>query len=210
MEIIALDKDPAIAAIKASGVLRRGGVILYPTDTLYGLGADAFSDEAVAKVYEIKGREPGKPIHAVFADLKMAEEYADVNDAARKLAAEFLPGPLTLVLKKRPEINSGIARGMDTIGVRIPDHEFCLETARSLGAPYTTTSANRAGETPELSVEKILAQLGERAQLIDLAVDGSVFPMRLPSTVVNIVSGQPVVLREGAIATHDIHLCLGL
>ncbi len=204
MEIAHLDKGTGESVLKASGALRRGGVIIYPTDTLYGLGADAFSDEAVARVYEIKGRDEGRPMHAVFADLKMVEAYAEVNDAARKLAERFLPGALTLVLKKKPGLNTGIVRGIDTVGVRIPDNEFCLELAKTYGKPYTATSANKSGQVPEISVEKIRAQLGESARLVDLAIEAPVFPMRPPTTVVNVASGAPVILREGAISSDEI------
>jgi len=204
MHVCALSQTGAECVLMASAALRRGGVIIYPTDTLYGLGADAHSDAAVDRIYAIKGREEGKPIHAVFADMVMVEEYAELNDCAKRLADRFLPGALTLVLKKKPHVSGGIARGMDTIGVRIPDNEFCLELARTFGKPFTATSANRSGETPQGSVSAIEAQFGAGADLIDLAVDGETFPMRLPSTVVNVVSGTPVILREGAIAGTDI------
>lgn len=204
MEIAHLDKGLGECVLKASGVLRRGGVIVYPTDTLYGLGADAFSDEAVAKVYAIKGRDEGKPMHAVFSDMKMAEEYAEINDAAKKLAEKFLPGVLTLVLKKKAELNTGIVKGIETVGVRIPDNEFCLELARTYGKPYTATSANIAGLTPEVSVAKIQVQLGESGKLVDLAIEAPAFPMRPPTTVVNVMTGVPVILREGAISSQEI------
>lgn len=204
MHVIPLSKGLGEAVLLASAALRRGAVIIYPTDTLYGLGADALSDEAVDRIYTIKGREEGKPIHAVFADMSMVEEFAEVNDEARRLAEKFLPGALTLVLKKKPHVMGGITRGMDTIGVRIPDNDFCLELARTFGRPYTATSANLSGETPQGTVAAIEAQFGKSAALIDLAIDGETFPMRLPSTVVNVVSGSPVVLREGAIPAADI------
>jgi L-threonylcarbamoyladenylate synthase len=204
MDMALLTGGVGEAVIRAAGVLRRGGVVVYPTDTLYGLAVDAFSDEAVAKIHEIKGREPGKPIHCVVADLAMAEEYAEINDAARKLAEKFLPGALTLVLKKKLGVNGGIAHGMDTIGIRIPDDEFCIELARAFGRPYTATSANLAGMAPERSVEKILEQFGDKATKIDLSVNAGLLPERAPSTVVTVVSGLPSVLREGAISSQAI------
>ena len=200
MEIIQLQNGLGECVLRASGVLRKGGVIVYPTDTLYGLGADAFSDESVEKIYAIKGRDPQKPIHAVFADLAMVEEYAIVNDAARKLAAEFLPGPLTMVLQKKPGITGGIGN-VETIGVRIPDNDFCLELAKTYGKPFTTTSANKAGVDPESEIQKIMNQLGGS---VDLVIDGGVLPMSAPSTVVNLLSGVPVILREGAIPSAQI------
>src|SRR5271156_4955489 len=102
METIHLSEAPLEQAVsKAATVLRSGGVILYPTDTLYGLGADALSDEAVAKVYAIKGRDEGKPMHCVVADMQMAARYGEMNELANRLAEKFLPGPLTLILKKK-------------------------------------------------------------------------------------------------------------
>jgi len=204
METYLYDKSGGIAVLKAAGVLRRGGVILYPTDTLYGLGADALSDIAIEKIYTIKDREAHKPLHCIVADLDMAAQYAVVNDAARTLAEKFLPGPLTLILRKRDDVDPALSRGRTEFAIRIPDDEFCLELARSFGQPYTTTSANLSGMASERSLEKILAQLGERATNIDLAIDGGVLPERLPSTIVNLVSGSPSVLREGAIPTRDI------
>jgi L-threonylcarbamoyladenylate synthase len=204
MEIIPLEKGLGEAVLRASGALRQGGVIIYPTDTLYGLGADAFSDEAVDKVYEIKGRDERKPTHAVFADMEMVREYAELNDAAERLAKRFFPGPLTLILRKKPHVQSGIGRGIETIGVRIPDNEFCIELARSFGSPYTTTSANKNGMEPEPTIEKIRSQLGAEAGLVDCAIDAGVLPLSAPSTVVSVADGAPVVLREGAIRTDEI------
>jgi L-threonylcarbamoyladenylate synthase len=204
METIRLTQenfDETVA--RASAVLRSGGVILYPTDTLYGLGADAFSDEAVTKIYAIKGRDEKKPIHCIVPDMRTAEQYAEVNDLAQKFAQKFMPGPLTLVLKKKANIDSGIVKGMTTIGIRIPQNKFCLDLARAFG-PYTTTSANVAGAADLRSVPEILAQLGERASLIDLIIDAGELPERKPSTVVDVCSGEAHMLREGAISAAEI------
>ncbi len=200
-------KDPNnvfTAAQKSAEILRAGKVIIYPTDTLYGLGADALSDDAVATIYAIKGREEGKPVHCIVADMVMAAEYAEADDIARRLAARFFPGPLTLVLKKRKGIETGIARGIGTIGIRVPDHPFCLALARAFGGPVTTTSANKSGEAPERSVEKVLAQLGDPAGLIALTIDEGELPERLPSTVVDVSGDRPLILREGAIPVSEI------
>ena len=199
MKIVSVAEGVSKAALLASGVLRQGGIIVYPTDTLYGLGVDALADAAVDSLYALKGREEGKPIHAVCADLAMIEEYAELNDAARRLAERFLPGALTLVLKKKLGVTGGIARGIDTIGVRIPQNDFCLELARDFGRPYTATSANKSGMSPQASIAAIIEQFGADAEHIGLCIDGDTFPLRAPSTVVNIVSGSPVILREGAI-----------
>jgi L-threonylcarbamoyladenylate synthase len=197
MEAILVTDSGAVA--KAVAVLRAGGVILYPTDTLYGLGADALSDEALAKVRAIKGREEGKPIHAIVASLEMAAEYGEVNEMALALASAYMPGPLTLILRKHPEAVIAMCKGRDEFGFRMPDTQFCLELAREFGRPYTTTSANLAGEKPERSPEKILAQLGDRAERIDLVIDAGELPECAPSTVVDISSGTMQILRKGAV-----------
>lgn len=188
---------------RVAEILRAGGVVLYPTDTLYGLGADAFSDEAVAKVYAIKGRDERKPMHCIMADLAMAEEYVEMNLFSRKLAERFFPGPLTLILKKKEGIEGGIATHMPTIGFRIPQHDFCLALARAYGRPFTTTSANRAGMEPERDVERICDQLGDTSA-IDLVIDVGPLPSRAPSTVVDLSGEEPIILREGAIPAADI------
>ena len=192
------------AALRAAAILREGGVALYPTDTLYGLGADALSDDAVAKVKRIKGRDQGKPIHAILEDVDAVREYADMNATAALLAKAFWPGALTLILNKKPEINSGIARGIDTFGVRVPNNEFCLALAHEFGGPYTGTSANRSGEVPERSLEKVFTQLGSVVEAIDIVIDAGELHASLPSTVVDTTSSTPVILREGTISASDI------
>lgn len=191
---------------KAAQVLRAGGVILYPTDTLYGLGADAFSDHAVEKIYAIKGRDEKKPIHCVVADMAMAERYVKLNDIARRLAEKFLPGPLTLVVEKRKSVDGGIAKHIETVGIRIPDNAFCIELAKKFG-PYTTTSANLSGLENQSSVSRILQQLGERASMIDLVIDAGELPKRDPSSVVYVSMGEAIVLREGAISAAELSKC---
>jgi L-threonylcarbamoyladenylate synthase len=193
-----------IAVAKATEVLKSGGVIIYPTDTLYGLGADAFSNEAVDAIYAIKGRTEEKPIHCVVMDLGMAERYAELNGVAHALAARFLPGPLTLILKKKKTVKKGIGRNMETIGIRIPDNEFCRELARSFDAPFTTTSANKAGLLQGHAVGNILTQLNDSLPHIDLVIDGGDVISDKPSTVVDVSHGKVTILREGGIPASEI------
>lgn len=205
MEQIRLEKGNEVSsAAQAADVLRAGGVVIYPTDTLYGLGADALSNDAVDKVYDIKGREEGKPINCIVHDVAMAEQYAEVDDLARMLARQFLPGALTLILKKRPGIDTGIARNMQTIGIRIPNNLFALALVSEFGRPITATSANKAGKKPERSIESILAQLGDAASKIDLIIDAEELPESKPSTVVDLTGERPIILREGAIQAAEI------
>ncbi len=205
METIKLEAgDNKQYAIRAAEVLRAGGVILYPTDTLYGLGADALLDEAVAKIYAIKGRDEGKPMHAIVSDLAMVERYAEITDDARRLAAKLPQGQVTFILKKKAGMDSGIMKDIATFGFRIPDNEFCIEMIRAFGKPITATSANKSGEKPERSVDKILAQLGAAAEGIELVIDAGELPERAASTVVDLSGAHPLIVREGSIPAHRI------
>ncbi len=205
METIKLEAgDNKQYAIRAAEVLRAGGVILYPTDTLYGLGADALLDEAVAKIYAIKGRDEGKPMHAIVSDLAMVERYAEITDDARRLAAKLPQGQVTFILKKKAGMDSGIMKDIATFGFRIPDNEFCIEMIRAFGKPITATSANKSGDKSERSVDKILAQLGAAAEGIELVIDAGELPERAASTVVDLSGAHPLIVREGAIPAHRI------
>ncbi len=228
MEILNLKKQGVTECVKiAVKKLHAGDFILFPTDTLYGLGADALSDTAVAKIYELKGRDEKKPIHAIVADIKMMEKYAEVPDMARMLAKEFLPGPLTLILKKKAGVKTGIAKGISKIGFRIPNHPFCLALAKKFGRPVTATSANKSGRKAERTVKAILKQLGvsnsyasllqktsiRKTSAIELVIDAgnppAGGPERQPSTVVDLTGKEPVILREGDIPASEIWNILG-
>lgn len=208
MPILTLKGNQDTCVLKATEILQKGGVVIYPTDTVYGLGADAFSDSAVDRAYRIKERDAQKPMHAIFTDLEMVEQYAELNDTARKLAQKFLPGPLTLIVKKRKGIETGIGRGIETIGIRIPDNSFCIALAHAFGKPYTTTSANLAGSATASSVPEIVEQLGAKKELIDLAIDAGLPLTRAPSTVVSVVGDKAVVLRQGALLSQEIEMFL--
>ncbi len=199
------DENIVEAAETAADVIRGDGVVLYPTDTLYGLGVDAFSDEAVEKIYAIKGRDEGKPMHAIVADLKMVEEYAHVTPMAKRAIEELPRGLVTCILQKHDERSLGIAKNIPTFGFRIPDHDFCTALLREFGAPITATSANASGEVPKLGVPAILKQLGAHADMIDLVIDAGELPPSEPSTVIDLSKdGHPIILREGAVSSADV------
>ncbi len=190
-------------AARAGAVLRAGGVVLYPTDTLYGLGADALSDAAVAKVYALKGREEQKPMHAIVADLEMADAYGEVSDTARTLVETF-GGKVTLIVKKH-NVDSGIAKGIQTFGFRIPDSEFSIAMVPAFGKPFSPTSENKSGGASPRRIDAILKQLGDVAHMIDLVIDAGELPISAPSTVVDFSGSEPVILREGAISAASLH-----
>jgi L-threonylcarbamoyladenylate synthase len=175
---------------RAVQVLRRDGTIVYPTDTVYGLGADAFSEDALLRVYEAKGRPLGKPISIAVSDTDMLCAVAAADDFALALIGRFLPGPLTVILEARSCIPSLLTGGTGRIGVRIPAHDLALRIIGSFDSPITATSANLSGEPDP-------ATPGEVRVPYDLLVDGGSLP-GTPSTVVDLVDRR--VLRRGTLA----------
>ncbi len=191
--------DPR-AIPRALEILRGGGLVAFPTDTIYGLGALAHDGDAIASIYVAKERPPEKAIPILIwdaADLDKAA--ADVPEMAHRLAARFWPGPLTLVVPKRaglPEAVSATA----TVGVRVPDHPVARRLLRAAG-PMAVTSANRSGGENARRAEAVLAQLNGR---IPLVLDGGETPGGVASTVVDCTGAEPVILREGPVTIEQI------
>lgn len=186
------------AAKKAAQVLKNGGIVLFPTDTLYGLAVDVTNPKVLQRLRDLKGREKKKPISVIVSGVDSISAYAQMNDTAQRLAECFLPGALTLVLPATSKIPQEVTLN-GSIGIRVPDDAFCLALARAFGKPYTATSANKSGcETPA-TVSEVIAQFGHAAREIALAIDDGDRKGKTPSTVVTTVDGVPYVLREGAI-----------
>lgn len=188
-------------ASKAAQVLRTGGVVLYPTDTLYGLGADALSDEAVARLYMLKGRDEHKPIHAIVSDLEMVSQYGEVDERVRTLILKLPKGKVSCIVRKKEGVERGIAKSIDTFGFRIPDHAFCQAMLAAYGGPITATSANLAGKATGRSADEILAQIGER---VDLVIDAGELAVSAPSTVVDVSQRELQIVREGAVSAEEV------
>ncbi len=181
----------------AAEVLRSGGIVALPTDTVYGLVAVAADRAAVERVYETKVRDPNQPMPIFVASIEQAELIAEVNDIARLLMQRFWPGALTIVLPKKPSYNTRAVAGGDTIGVRAPGDAALRELASQLG-PLTGTSANIAGREECHTVDEVRAQLGGA---VDLIVDAPVEATGQPSTIVDCTDASRVrVLRHGAIS----------
>lgn len=181
---------------KAIAVLRVGGIVAVPTDTVYGLVAVAADRGAVERVYETKTRDPAQPMPLFVASIAQAELIAEMTPVARRLAERFWPGALTIVLKTKPAYVTRAAAGGDTVGLRVPAEPFLREAARQLG-PLTGTSANIAGREECHSAAEVRAQFGDA---VDLIVDAAVAATGQPSTVVDCTDPARVrVVREGAI-----------
>lgn len=175
--------------------LRRGGVVAFPTDTFYGLGADVFSVDAVMRVFRIKGRRSDIALPVLLADAsELCEVAVDLPSYAHELAERFWPGALTLVLKRAPRIPALASGGGDTIGVRVPDHPVPRALVHELGAPVTGTSANPTGHAGVTSAQEVAHLLGDA---VDYIIDGGRCRGGKPSTVLDLTGPTPRVVREG-------------
>jgi L-threonylcarbamoyladenylate synthase len=191
---------------KAVGVLRDGGVIAMPTDTLYALTAAAEDPEAVRRVFAIKGREPGRPLPLFVSGIKMAEHIAVFDDAAWRLAVRFWPGQLTIVVPKRKDWDSEALSGSSTVGLRVPDHDVARAVVEALGGPVTGTSANLSGGPDPVSADEVRRQLDGR---IDFILDAGPCEHGVASTVVDCSGPEPAVLRHGAVSAAAVKAALG-
>lgn len=187
---------------EAVAVLRAGGIVLFPTETTYGAGVDATNPEAVAKLLQYKARREGKPLSIAVTDRVMAEQYVKLNDQARTLYHQFLPGPVTVVSEVH-EVSSlapGVASEFGTVGVRIPDYPLVLEIVRALGRPITATSANASDQKRPYAVTDVWHTISKKQQaLIDLALDAGTLPPNPPSTVIDTTLSTPLVMRTGTV-----------
>lgn len=205
MEIIRLwETDAAVAARRAIEVLKQGGIVLYPTDTLYGLGVDALNVRAIEKLKELKGRERKKPISVILPSLKHIDEHVVLGEAARAIGEKHLPGALTLVLPARSHIPEALTLN-GALGVRIPNDPFSLALAERYLHPFTATSANLSGLPAGATVPDIFEQLGSRILHIDLVIDDGT-RNGTSSTVLEFRNGIPRVLREGALSREELGL----
>ena len=195
----------AIAA--AARVLADGGLVAFPTETVYGLGADATNGEAVARLYAAKGRPRFNPLIAHVAEAKAALPLARFSDDARLLAGVFWPGPLTLVLPKQDgcPVSELATAGLDSIAVRVPDHSIARDLLKAFGKPVVAPSANQSGHVSPTAAQHVLADLDGR---IDLIVDGGPASVGVESTIVSCL-GTPTLLRPGGIPRDAIERVLG-
>lgn len=201
---------PAIheTIVDAAKALQSGELVAFPTETVYGLGADATNADAVAQIFEMKGRPRFNPliVHVTGKDAAMA--HGQFNDLAHKLAEAFWPGPLTLVVKRRPEstICDLVSAGLDTVALRVPMNPIAQELLENAGVPVAAPSANLAGRISPTRARHVADDLGDGPAFI---LDGDFTSIGLESTVIGVDSGTPVLLRPGGIAREDIESALG-
>jgi L-threonylcarbamoyladenylate synthase len=196
--IVACDAPGAIE--QALVIFNAGGLVAFPTDTVYGVAAPAFNKAGIDRLYEAKGRQNTKAISVLVSGPEQLDLITpNLGQAANRLAQHFWPGGLTLVVSRRPELPDNLSP-LPTIGVRMPNHAFAIALLQRCG-PLATTSANLSGGADPQNAQDVLAQLDGR---IELVLDGGAVPGGIPSTVVDCTLAEPAILRKGAISAEDI------
>ena len=196
--VLTVDPEhPCSEAIEtAAAVLRAGGLVAFPTETFYGLGAAASCGPALARLLRVKGRPDDKPLLVLVDSIAMAEAVAEIPDAGRVLMARYWPGALTLVMRARPAVSTLVTAATGTIGVRHSPHRCASLLVERLGTPVTAPSANRSGAPPPTTARDVLSGL---AAEIDVVLDGGPTPGGQPSTVLDLTVSPPLVRRQGAV-----------
>ncbi|MFO0910285.1 MAG: L-threonylcarbamoyladenylate synthase [Isosphaeraceae bacterium] len=201
-------RSPDSATIDvAARVLRAGGLVAFPTETVYGLGGDATSDAAIRAIFEAKGRPQTNPLIVHLAETSQACELASHwPESATRLAERFWPGPLTIVLPKRPGLAEAVSAGRATVGLRVPDHDVALAMLRAVGLPIAAPSANRSTRVSPTCGHHVRDELAGR---IDLILDAGPTPVGIESTVVDLTGERPRLLRPGAVTSDQLAAALG-
>ena len=197
-----LDKSIQQQVELGISILKRGGLVAFPTDTVYGLGASANVPQAVERVYRVKERPPSMALPLLLADIAQISEVAEpVPPIAWLLVNKFLPGALTIVLPKSKSVPDTITAGGMSVAIRIPAHPVPVALVRGLGVPVVGTSANLSGKPSSLTADEVYSQFGDK---VDLVIDGGKCPGGRESTIVDVSRETPVVLREGAISEEEL------
>ncbi len=193
------------AVLLASGIIKSGGLVAFPTETVYGLGADALNGQAVLSIFAAKGRPADNPLIVHVSDRGQAARVGRWNERAGRLADAFWPGPLTLLLPKDPDISFAVSAGLDSIAVRMPGHPVALRFIEACGTPVAAPSANLSGRPSPTEAAHVLSDLDGR---IPLVLDGGPCSVGLESTVLDLTGREPLILRPGAVTPGQIaELC---
>jgi L-threonylcarbamoyladenylate synthase len=191
---------------RAAQILRDGGLVAFPTETVYGLGADAANPKAIERLYAVKRRPAEHPVIVHFADAETAFGWArEAPDAARKLAARFWPGPLTLILKRSAQANDFVTGGQDSVGLRVPSHPVAQELLKEFDGAVAAPSANRFGLVSPTTAAHVREDLGAD---VDLVLEGGPSEVGIESTIVDLSAGSPVLLRPGHLSREDLEAAL--
>ncbi|MFF4541836.1 L-threonylcarbamoyladenylate synthase [Streptomyces aureus] len=192
---------------RAAGVLRAGGLVALPTETVYGLGANAEDSAAVSRIFQVKGRPPSHPLIVHIAAVDQLDDWVkEVPATARLLAEHFWPGPLTLVLRRGDRVPLEATGGLETVAVRVPDHPVALALLSAFGGGVTAPSANRFGSVSPTTADHVRAELGDA---VDFVLDGGSCQVGVESTIVDVTGETPSILRPGGVTREDLEAVLG-
>jgi L-threonylcarbamoyladenylate synthase len=193
---------------KAVAILKRGRLVAFPTETVYGLGADAGNPAALGRLYAAKGRPAAHPVIVHLADMQQIAQWArDVTPIAEKLARQFWPGPLTMIFKRAAGVGDALTGGQDTVGLRIPSHAIAHALLEKFGGGVAAPSANRFGRVSATTAAHVRQEFGDA---IDFVLDGGASDVGIESTIVDVTGAAPVLLRPGHISARDIEQATGV
>ena len=191
----------------AVAILRRGGLVAFPTETVYGLGADARNADAVSRIYAAKGRPSDHPVIVHLADATQLADWSDdVTPLAKRLAEKFWPGPLTLILHRAAGVGDFVTGGQDTVGLRVPAHPIAQDLLKAFGGGIAAPSANRFGRVSTTTAQHVADELGDR---VDYVLDGGASDIGIESTIIDAGGGAPILMRPGHISVRDIENACG-
>lgn len=196
MKILKLSSNQEQIVSEAVSCLKTGGLVIYPTETVYGIGAAANHSGAISKLLAYKGRREGKPLSIAVTDQKMAEQYVEINAQAQKFYKNFLPGPFTVISKSKNQVDPRVNSEFGTLGIRIPAYPLIIQVIRQLGQAITSTSANASGKKRPYCIQDIFEHLSNKQKaLVDLVIDAGELPKNEPSTVIDTTLSTPIALR---------------
>lgn len=201
------ESNPDIDSINiCADILCGGGIAVFPTETVYGVGANVFDEKAIERLYTAKCRPKEKALLCHLHTVEQANEIGYLDDTAKALIKAFTPGPLTVIVKKKPRIGDNVTSGMDTVGLRFPSNNVFLALAKKCGFPIAATSANVSGEASPAEAESVMRSLGDR---VDAIIDSGLTPVGVPSTIISLAGDKPVILRQGAVTEKMIKEVIG-
>lgn len=187
---------------KAAELIKQGKIVVFPTETVYGIGTNGLDEQAVKSLYEVKQRPFKKPISLLVSNIEMVNQIAkDITDIEYKIMERFFPGPLTIILKKKDVVPDIVTAGHDTVGVRMPSGEIAKKFVEMAGVPIAAPSANISGEPSGTNLHEIKKRFEEK---VDFYIDGGDSELGVSSTIVQVVDGKPQILRQGSITLEEI------
>ncbi|MDP3963627.1 MAG: L-threonylcarbamoyladenylate synthase [bacterium] len=198
------EKSLADAAEEAAKVLQRRGIVVYPTDTAYGLGGNAIDNEVIRKIFAIKGRSEAKPLSIAIKNIDMIDRYAALSSVAERFLEKIWPGPVTVVLQKRSTLPDALTGGEVTIGLRMPRHPFCEALFKYIDFPITATSANVSGKGSLYDPQSVADQFKKRGHKPDLLIDAGILQDVPPSTIIDLAGAKPKILRIGPVRPDEL------